>query len=503
MAHNYENVPMLIIEILYLISTSLLATYGLNSAFHAWLYRRNRGAAKSSADNLTANHADLQYPYVTVQLPVYNERHVVTRLIDAVAAFDWPIDRLQIQVLDDSTDDTAKLIVASVAKHTFRGIQIEHVQRTDRTGYKAGALSAGLETATGEFIAIFDADFIPPTNFLQETIPYFTDDHVGCVQTRWGHVNPNTSWLTRSQALGIDGHFVIEQDTRHRLGAFMNFNGTAGVWRSSCMSDAGGWQGDTLTEDLDLSYRAQLNGWRIVFASQVIVPAELPVQIDAFKRQQFRWAKGSIQTAMKLLGPVWQSPTPLWKRLLGTLHLTNYLVHPLMLINLLLILPMSFSQSPLLNLALIFACTAIGPPLMYWAAMDAGQIPWSARLPRLALLVALGTGLSVNNTKAVIEAICGIQSGFKRTPKFAVTRQSEQWQTSTYTLPRDPTAWFEVLLGIYAFSLLIFGAINGIWWLFPWLLLYVGGYFYIAYLAFAQAWQLRITRSLQWQTEKV
>jgi cellulose synthase/poly-beta-1,6-N-acetylglucosamine synthase-like glycosyltransferase len=434
---------------------------------------------------------------VTIQLPVYNERYVVERLIEAAIGLDWPGDRLQIQILDDSTDETQEIIKSAISRYQAQGgaVVIHHLHRTRRKNFKAGALQHGLTSASGEFIAIFDADFIPPSDFLQKTIPLFEAPNVGCVQTRWGHVNPESSRLTQAQALGIDGHFIVEQNARHTIKAFLNFNGTAGVWRRACMTAAGGWQGDTLTEDLDLSYRAQIQGWQILYQPEVVVPAELPVQIDAFKRQQFRWAKGSIQTALKLLGSFWRTRQPLWLKLLGTLHLTNYTVHPLMLLNLLLTLPMTFSDSPFLRLTPLFTLSAIGPPLLYWTAMQQGRsLPLPARLGRLALLIAVGTGLSVNNSQAVFEAIGHIHSDFKRTPKFAVTDRSAQWQHSAYALPRNPTAWLELLLAGYAAGLLIWVILTGIWWLIPWLLLYAGGYSYVAGLAFGQAWQTRAMR---------
>ncbi len=386
---------MIFFELLYLASALALAVYGLNAVVHAYLYQRLAG--RPAGPEIDTELAPL-YPMVTVQLPVYNERHVVNRLLQSVAALDWPADRLQIQILDDSTDDTTQ-IIAGACMHLERSEHsIEHVRRPVRRGYKAGALHHGLSTARGEFIAIFDADFVPVPDFLMRTVPCFADATVGCVQTRWGHVNGDASQLTRAQALGIDGHFIVEQTTRHQLGAFLNFNGTAGVWRRTCMDAAGGWQGDTLTEDLDLSYRAQLDGWRIAYLPDVVVPAELPMQIDAFKRQQFRWAKGSLQTAKKLLGRVWSAPLPLWKQVQGTLHLTNYLVHPLMVLNLLLLLPIMLSNGPLLRVAFLLTSATVGPPLMYWLAM-AGR-PWSTvhKIGQLALLMAIGTGLSLNNT---------------------------------------------------------------------------------------------------------
>ena len=494
---------MLLIELIYLLSTALLALYGLHALFNTIVYWRHRpGAPTQPAALAPTTESDADLPAVTIQLPIYNERHVVNRLLDATVKIDWPRDRLQIQVLDDSDDDTVHITAEAVTRWRNAGHWIEHVRRPDRTGYKAGALNFGLETAAGEFIAIFDADFIPSPDFLRQTIPSFAAPEVGCVQTRWGHINPESSQLTRAQALGIDGHFTVEQQARHSIGAFLNFNGTAGVWRRQCMEDAGGWQGDTLTEDLDLSYRAQLQNWRIVFLPHVVVPAELPVQIDAFKRQQFRWAKGSIQTSIKLLGSLWRParlrrpPQPFWRKVLGTLHMTGYLAHPLMLINFLLLLPIIFSNSPLLQLTAIFSLSAIGPPLLYWTTMQARiSAPMPERLLRLATLVMMGTGLAVNNSRAVFEAVAGRQSAFKRTPKFAVTDRTDAWQTSNYALPTDPTAWVELLLAVYAVALLIYAVSTGLWWLLLWLLLYASSFSYMAYLSFAQALQLNTTRS--------
>ncbi len=488
----------MILELIYLITATLLAVYGMQALFLTLIARWAMPGAAAPRPAATPDP-----PFVTVQLPVYNERHVVRRLIDAVAAFDWPTDRLQIQLLDDSTDDTSQIIAQSIAAHRQKGIDIVQKRRADRKGYKAGALREGLDDARGEFLAIFDADFVPPPDFLQNTIPYFADPKVGCVQTRWGHLNPNVSRLTQAQSLGIDGHFVVEQRARNELGAMLNFNGTAGVWRRTCMEDAGGWQGDTLTEDLDLSYRAQLQGWRIAYLPGVIVPAEIPVSVDAFKRQQFRWAKGSMQTAKKLFtavlglsnsfllraGP--RVKMPLWSRALGIVHLTSYAVHPLMILNLLFLLPVMSSLSPVLKVVSFFSLTAIGPPLMYWTAMHSQGMPVRIRIHRLMVLLGLGTGLSANNSRAVFEALLGVRSAFKRTPKFAVTRAANDWHTSAYVLPSDPTVWVELVLALYAISLLVHSLLHGIWWLLPWLTLYSGGYTYIAFLSMRQAWEKR------------
>ena len=499
---------MLVFETLYLLSLALLAAYGLNSLGLTWLYGRHRARSDRSLSSSTYINPDGRsslFSLVTVQVPVYNERYVVERVINAAANLSWPAERLQIQLLDDSTDDTSEIIAATLERHRYRGIRLDHVRRTHRRGFKAGALQNGLASAVGEFIAIFDADFIPPRDFLQRTIPCFDagegeranlgHETVGCVQARWGHANPDTSLLTRIQALGIDGHFVVEQTARDAVNAFLNFNGTAGVWRRSCVEDAGGWQGDTLTEDLDLSYRAQLRGWRILYLPEVVVPAELPVQIGALKRQQFRWAKGSIQVAIKLLGSLWRSSQPVWRKLLGTLHMTNYAVHPLMLLNLLLILPMTLSESPALRIAPFFMLGAIGPPLVYWTAMREMPLSLPTRLGRLAMLMAGGFGLSIRNTGAVAEALLGVDGPFKRTPKFAVTGRSSEWNASNYKLPLDPTVWIESLFALYALMLLGWSVRLGFWWLAIWLLLYAAGYGYIATVSFVQAWQSRKARS--------
>ena len=302
---------MIIVEIVYFVTAVLLSIYGFHSLLMTGLflkYKRQNGQVPTEPIDHLEELVSL--PRVTVQLPIYNERHVASRLLDAVVKLDWPSDRLQIQILDDSTDDTVQIVAAQLSRYQDSGLDIEHIHRGNRDEFKAGALQHGLATATGEFIAIFDADFVPAPDFLRQTMAHFANGRhqIGCVQTRWGHINPEMSWLTRAQAMGIDGHFIVEQSVRDSLHAFLNFNGTGGIWRRTCIDEAGGWQGDTLTEDLDLSYRAQLCGWSIVFRPDIVVPAELPVQLEAFKSQQFRWAKGSIQTSKKLLGQVWRSP---------------------------------------------------------------------------------------------------------------------------------------------------------------------------------------------------
>jgi cellulose synthase/poly-beta-1,6-N-acetylglucosamine synthase-like glycosyltransferase len=467
---------LIFIEVSYVIIAALLAVYGYNSLMLAYLRsKRTNPVEKKSVPK------DYPWPHVTVQLPLYNERYVAQRLVETISAFDYPKDRLHIQVLDDSSDDTVDILRQAVREQRRKGIDIEHIRRPNRTGFKGGALEYGLNSAKGKFIAIFDADFLPEPNFLKQIVPYFEDDpQIGCLQARWGHLNEQSSWMTRAQANGINGHFVVEQGVRSALGMFLNFNGTAGVWRKSCIQEAGGWHHDTLTEDLDLSYRAQLHGWKIRFIPHIIAPAELPVHINAFKRQQFRWAKGSIQTARKLLSKLWRSSQPMRVKFEGSIHLTNYIVHPLVLINLFLTLPLVSSQSPLLWLTPLFALAALGPILMYWVAMKSDGKPIRERISILALLIVLGMGLSINNSRAVFEALIGKQSSFLRTPKFDIMGKTKSVRSGEYLLPRDPSVWAEIVLALYASTLLVYVLVQGVWSLVVWLLLYASGYIMIA-----------------------
>jgi hypothetical protein len=345
-----------------------------------------------------------------------------------------------------------------------------------------------MDSAAGEFIAIFDADFLPPADFLKRTLPYFDQDpQTGCVQTRWGHLNRDNSLLTSAQANGIDGHFIIEQETRSQNDLFLNFNGTAGVWRRECIAAAGGWQHDTLTEDLDLSYRAQLRGWKIQYLPHVTSPAELPAQISAFKGQQFRWAKGSVQTARKLLPDLWRSSQPLTVKIEGTLHLTHYFVHPLMLLNLLLVLPLLLNGNFLLYIYPAFTIAAIGPLFMYMSSMGLHGLPFTRRLFNLLMLVLVGMGLSLNNSRAVGEALFAIRSPFNRTPKYNLKDRPGPQKTLDYLLPRDGSIWIELALSVYAFVLLLLAVQHGNWGLVFWLSLFSAGYAYIAGLGFHQS----------------
>ena len=480
---------MPIIEVLYAVCGVLLSLYGLNCLILTGLYLRSRRNTPAEPPS------PAEWPRVTVQLPIYNELHTAERLLITVAGLDYPRDRLEIQALDDSTDSTRTLVAQVVERLHQQGIDIVHVTRQDRTGFKAGALAAGMVQVKGELIAIFDADFLPEPDFLRRVVPHFADPKVGCIQTRWGHVNRDTSAFTQTQALGSDGHFVVEQGARSRSGLFMNFNGTAGMWRRACIEDAGGWQGDTLTEDLDLSYRAQLRGWRFVYLPHVVVPAELPPQISALRRQQARWAQGSIQTAVKNLPRLLRSNQPWTVKIEGVVHLCGYAVHPLMLGLILLTFPMSLSHSWILLVAPWLMVTAIGPSLMCSVAQAADGPGWQRRLRWLPLLVMLGMGLSLSNTGAVLRGLFGVHQDFQRTPKFDLRKSGDTWVTSAYALRGNALVWVE--LGLAALVLAMLAMPGMRWTSAPWLLLYAGGFGYVATLDLYQAYQLH-----RWQAAR-
>jgi cellulose synthase/poly-beta-1,6-N-acetylglucosamine synthase-like glycosyltransferase len=478
---------------IYLFALAALLTYGMNCYLLMLFYRLNR------PQNLH-RHAEIKkrfyrdfsvinWPRVTIQLPIFNERYVVDRLIKSVCRFDYPKELLEIQVLDDSTDDTVDMVQTLARRMNDRGFDVQYIHRENRTGFKAGALKEGLKTAKGELVGIFDADFIPHPEFLKDTIPYFTDPKVGMLQTRWGHINSDYSLLTRAQSIGIDGHFGVEQAARAWSGLFMNFNGTAGIWRKETIEDAGGWQADTLTEDLDLSYRAQLKGWKLKFVTEVVCPAEVPVTINAFKSQQHRWAKGSIQTAKKNLGKLFRSDAPLLVKIQAFLHLTHYMVHPMMLLVVLTSIPMLYSQWFFDNLSfpvLIFTLLSLatfGPSSMYLFSQKVLYRDWKTRIKFLPFLVCLGTGIAVNNTKAVLEALLNIKSGFVRTPKYGINKQQDSWRGKNYSIPLSAVSILEFLLGLYSLSGLLMFLLFSKYLVSPFLLIYTSGFFYVFFLS--------------------
>ena len=429
-------------------------------------------------------------PVVTVQLPIYNEKYVAARLIDAVCLLDYPKDRLEIQVLDDSEDDTFELIQLVVGEHQLRGFNIHHLRRSSgRAGYKAGALKAGLKYAKGEFIAIFDADFIPPPWFLKKTIGYFIDPVIGLVQCRWGHINENYSSLTEAQALSLDLHFLIEQKAKSMTHLFMNFNGAAGIWRTSCIFDAGGWHTTTLVEDLDLSYRAQLKGWKSMFLENIVVEGELPVQMNAAKRQQFRWAKGSIQVALKLLIDIlFEKKIAIDTKIQAFIHLTRHVVHPLFLIQYLvfpILLALNYKLYPVswAPITGIVIYILMGPATYLYMIKKIWGDRWKDKAIQYLYLIFFAGGISVNNTIAVFDAIIGGKNEFLRTPKFGVVKKHDEWRAKAYVLPFTKTTLLEVFFGVYGCIAIFVSIFSGNPVFVPVIAIQTLGFIYVAYLS--------------------
>ncbi len=483
----------------------IMSIYGFNFYYLFFLSLRNRNnerivriLAKSNTGRggkavALSYYQQSDYPRVTVQLPIYNEKYVATRLIKAVCSMDYPKDRLEIQVLDDSTDETREICREIVEYYKAKGYDIVHITRSNRKGYKAGALKEGLKVAKGEFIAIFDADFIPPPWFLKRVMPCFNDERIGLVQCRWGHVNEGYSTLTQAQALSLDFHFIVEQKAKSLTHIFMNFNGTAGVWRRRCIEDSGGWHVGTLVEDLDLSYRAQMKGWKCIFLDDVVVDAELPVQINAAKRQQYRWAKGSIQCALKLLDKIILSKNLAWDtKIQAFIQLTRHIVHPLLLIQYLLlplliainynIYPVSSSPiSPLLVYILF------GPAFYIYIISRLFPDRALSRIKSYFFLILFFTGISVSNTIAVFDALLGSKSVFHRTPKFGITRKGEDWRSKDYVLPFTKTTLLEIFFAAYGILGIFIAIFNGNAVFAPILAIQASGFIYIAALSIAHS----------------
>jgi cellulose synthase/poly-beta-1,6-N-acetylglucosamine synthase-like glycosyltransferase len=468
----------------YLFLIVLLSMYGLHRYWILYLYFRYYKWAPAIA--VPALPADL--PIVTVQLPVYNERYVVERLVDAVCRMEYPKDRLEIQVLDDSTDDTAGLVTEKVAALRAQGFDIVRLHRSDRAGFKAGALANGLAQARGSFLAIFDADFVPPPEFLKKTLPYFENAGIGMVQTRWGHLNEDYSLLTWIQSIFLDGHFLLEHTARNRSGAFFNFNGTAGIWRRTAIESSGGWQHDTLTEDLDLSYRAQMRGWKFLFLPEVVCPAELPVDISAFKTQQNRWTMGAVQTARKMLPTIWRSPLSLKVKVEATFHLTGCVGYVLMAV-LSLLLPLSlyfrtqhhWMLTGALEAGALFATTlSVG---IFYAICQRDLYPnWKLRMRNMPLMVSVGVGMCLSNAKAVLLGLTHRDFEFRRTPKFSVTERNGKWKRKLYRTGHPFAALVETAFALY-FALALNLAIQTRQWIsIPFLALFGFGYAYVAFL---------------------
>jgi cellulose synthase/poly-beta-1,6-N-acetylglucosamine synthase-like glycosyltransferase len=427
-----------------------------------------------------------ELPLVTVQLPVFNEMHVVDRLLDAVAALDYPQDKLEIQILDDSTDETVEISKAGAQRLRDRGFDAHCLHRTDRTGYKAGALEGGMKVAKGEFILILDADFVPNPDLLRETIHHFTNEKIALVQTRWGHLNRNYNALTRVQALFLDGHLELEQTARNRSNRFFTFNGTGGIWRKSAIEDAGGWEHDTLTEDMDLSYRAQLKGWKFIFLKEVETPAELPVDMAGFKNQQHRWTKGSIQCCKKCLPSIWKSKYSLAVKLEATAHLTSNFAYLLLIALCFLIYPKN-QWAPDLGTTgrylvdfPIFFFASISVVTFYAVAQIAiNPKTWLKEICYLPLLLALGIGMAVNNAKAVLEAIVGHETAFIRTPKYGIEgKKKMEIKKSRYKALKSLTPIVELLFGFFFLFVVTDAALSGNWPSAILLLPFPVGFFY-------------------------
>jgi cellulose synthase/poly-beta-1,6-N-acetylglucosamine synthase-like glycosyltransferase len=466
----------------------LLAIYGVHRYTLCYLYFKYRKNASGAPPRLFD-----ELPRVTVQLPIFNEQFVIDRLIEAICAMEYPKDRLEIQVLDDSTDETQQVAAAIVARYAALGHPIQYIHRTNRHGYKAGALDAGLNFAKGEFVAIFDADFVPPTDWLMQVIHHFAEPEIGMVQTRWTHLNRNYSILTQIEAILLDGHFVIEHGARYRTGDFFNFNGTAGMWRIKAIRDGGGWQHDTLTEDTDLSYRSQLAGWKFKYLPHVECPSELPIEMTAFKTQQARWAKGLIQTSIKVLPKIFHSDVPRRIKIEAVYHLTANLSYPLMVLMSAALLPamicrfyQGWFQMLLIDVPLFTASTFSIAVFYVLSERELFPKTWWKTILYLPFLMALGIGLTVTNTKAVMEALFGIKSAFVRTPKYRVALKGEKSQASKYRKRLVLTPWIELLLGAYFFLAILYTFSNHNYFTAPFLILFVIGYWYTGLMSLLQ-----------------
>jgi cellulose synthase/poly-beta-1,6-N-acetylglucosamine synthase-like glycosyltransferase len=478
--------------VIFMIIAWVMTIYTLN--FHYLSYRSRRNIGHEKLANQTLNLiSNSHFPDVTIQLPIYNEKYVATRLIQAVCRIDYPKDKMELQVLDDSDDETSEIIDSAVEAYMRQGYDIKIIRRNSRTGFKAGALQEGMKTAKGEFIAIFDADFIPPSNFLSRVLPYFGNTNIGLVQCRWGHINETFSVLTGAQAVSLDLHFLIEQKAKSTSHLFMNFNGTAGIWRASCIVDSGGWHIGTLVEDLDLSYRAQLKGWKCIFVEDLIVDAELPVQMNAAKRQQFRWAKGSVQVASKLLMKViCHGGISLDTKIQAFIQLTKHIINPLFLIQFLIfpiLLVMNYkiqssAWSPVLGIIIYLL---IGPATYIFMIRKIWGTSWRNKALQYLFLIFFATGISINNTIAVFDALIGKKNEFLRTPKFGIVQKNQKWNNKSYIIPFTKTTLLEIFFSVYGCIALLISFFSGNALLMPVIGIQTLGFIYVAYISFVQS----------------
>ena len=481
----------------YFVVMVILAFYGIHRYQLVWLYYRNKKKA-SKWNEPPARFADDKLPFVTIQLPIYNEQFVIDRLIDAVCRLDYPRDRFEIQLLDDSTDETTEVAKEIVERYArgFAGMDaqpIVYLHRTNRHGYKAGALDEGLKVARGELVAIFDADFVPPSQWVMQVIHHFAEPEIGMVQTRWTHLNRDYSFLTQVEAILLDGHFVLEHGGRSRAGVFFNFNGTAGMWRRRTIGEAGGWQHDTLTEDTDLSYRAQMVGWKFKYLQDVECPAELPIEMTAFKTQQARWAKGLIQTGKKILPRVFRSDEHWHTKLEAWYHLTANISYPLMIVLSVLLMPamiirswQGYVQMLLIDFPLFMASTASISTFYLVSQKELFPKTWYKTFLYVPCLMALGIGLSITNTKAVMEALFGVQSAFARTPKYRVQGKGEKSKAKVYRKRLGIVPWIELALGCFFAWTVWYAVSTENYFTVPFLVLFVYGYWYTGLLSLLQ-----------------
>jgi cellulose synthase/poly-beta-1,6-N-acetylglucosamine synthase-like glycosyltransferase len=473
----------------YFIVLLVLASYGVHRYVLVYLYYKHR---KNKVEEPATHFAEL--PRVTVQLPIFNEQFVIDRLVDAVCKMEYPRERLDIQVLDDSTDETVEVANAVVQRYAALGYPISYHHRTNRYGFKAGALQEGMKTAQGEFIAIFDADFVPPEDWLLRVVHHFSNPGIGMVQTRWTHLNRDYSFLTNVEAILLDGHFVLEHGARSRNDVFFNFNGTAGMWRRHAIEDAGGWEHDTLTEDTDLSYRSQLKGWKFKYLPDVECPAELPIEMTAFKTQQARWAKGLIQTAKKILPTVLRADVPFRVKLEAWYHLTANISYPFMVVLSTLLLPamiirfyQGWFQMLLIDLPLFMASTFSISSFYLVSQKELFPRRWPRTFLYLPFLMALGIGLTVTNTRAVMEALFGVKSSFKRTPKYRVQAKGEKSIAARkYRKRLGFVPWIELLIGTYFAATVYYALSNENYITVPFLLIFVLGYWYTGLMSLLQ-----------------
>jgi cellulose synthase/poly-beta-1,6-N-acetylglucosamine synthase-like glycosyltransferase len=465
---------------LFILSAIIITAYTVNFYYLAFLSRRRKN---------TPATVDWGTPSVTIQLPIYNEKYVAKRLVDAVCNLDYPKDKMRIMVCDDSDDDTVELLRDVVDGYKIQGFQIEHVRRGTRKGYKAGALKHAMQTTDTELVAIFDADFIPPTSFLKQAIPHFSKSNIGLVQCRWGHVNENYSTITQVQALSLDFHFLIEQKAKSNSHLFMNFNGTAGIWKRDCIEDAGGWHTATLVEDLDLSYRAQMKGWKCVFLPDIVVDAELPVQMNGAKRQQFRWAKGSIQCAVKLLADIGlKRNVAIEAKIQAFIQLTRHIVYPLMLIQFLALPVLLAGQINLYVVSFLPVITlatylAMGPGAYIVIIQSMYGKSWKSRAKLLPALLVYNAGMSVNNTVAVFDAVIGKKNEFLRTPKYGIVTKDDDWKNKAYNLPFTQTTLLEIFFGVYGIMGIFISIFSNNPIFVPIIALQTIGFFFIAYMS--------------------